>query len=141
MAPERRFQFCGLGGKLGAAGGGERIKLGVAAGVRLRPFGANPSLLLQAMERRIERALLHLQHLTGDLLDALGDGPAVLRLERDGFQDEQVECSLHEIAWFSHALTIYNSVVDSQGETGRPGDAPSAGRSLVVDELATENVP
>jgi len=47
-------------------------------------------LLLQPVESGIEGALLHLQDLVRDLLDAFGDSPAVHRLERDGFEDEQV---------------------------------------------------
>ena len=49
------------------------------------------------MERRIERPLLHTQQLVGDLLDSLGDGPAVEWLERDGAKDQQVEGALQQV--------------------------------------------
>jgi hypothetical protein len=50
-----------------------------------------------------------LQNFIRDLLDTFGDGPAVLRLERDRLEYEQVEGALYQIAWFSHTLTIYTS--------------------------------
>ena len=56
-------------------------------------------------------ALLDLKNFVGDLLNALGDGPAVLGLQRDGFEDEQVERALNEITRFSHTMFIYNTVV------------------------------
>ena len=39
----------GFGFKLFAAGGGERIELGLAAGFALGPFGLDPALLLEAV--------------------------------------------------------------------------------------------
>ena len=59
------------------------------------------------MKCRVERPLLHLQNLIGDLLNTLGNGPTVLRLERDSFENKQVESALHEIAWLAHSMTIY----------------------------------
>jgi hypothetical protein len=56
-------------------------------------------------------SLLDLKDFVGNLLNAFGDGPAVLGLQRDGFEDEQVERALDEIAWFSHTMFIYNTVV------------------------------
>jgi hypothetical protein len=32
----------------------------------------------------------------------------VLRLERNGFENQQVESSLDEIVWLPHPMTIYN---------------------------------
>ena len=70
----------------------------VRPGLRLQP-----SLLLEAMERRVQRALADLQDFAADLLNALGDGPAVRRLERDGLEDQQVERALNEVRWSAHA--------------------------------------
>jgi hypothetical protein len=61
------------------------------------------------VERGVERALLHLQDLVRDLLYTLCNCPAMLRLKRDCFQDEQVKGALHEIARFAHTMTIYTS--------------------------------
>jgi hypothetical protein len=39
------------------------------------------------MESWVKGALLDLQDFVGDLLNALGDGPAVFGFERDGFEN------------------------------------------------------
>src|SRR5580692_543561 len=57
--PVGRFLF-----KLGAAGGGKRIELGLASGFALGPPGLDPTLLLEAVEGGVERALLDLEHFT-----------------------------------------------------------------------------
>src|SRR5215212_1344726 len=54
------------------------------------------------MQRRVERPLLHLQHLARDLLDPLRDRPAMRRLEREGLQDQEIEGALHEIGRSAH---------------------------------------
>lgn len=94
---------------------GEAVELGLAASLAFGPFGCNPPLLLQAVEGRIERALLYLQNLFRYLLYALSDSPSVLRLGGEGAEDEKVECALNEIVGLSHAKIIYNYSVDSQG--------------------------
>ena len=48
------------------------------------------------MEGGIERTLRHLERLTGDLLDPLGDGPAVL-LERQRAEDQQIQRALRKV--------------------------------------------
>src|ERR1700761_971572 len=77
----------------------------------------DPRLLLQPVQSRIERALLHLQGFFRYLLDTFGDCPAMQRPESDGLENQQVERALHEIAWLSHTMAIYNiaAIVDSQG--------------------------
>src|SRR5215472_558491 len=97
--------------------GGERVELGRTAGLTLTPFGANPALLLQPVQGGIKRSLLHLQHLVRNLLDALGDRPAMLGFERERLQDQQVQSSLYQIVWFAHSMIIYNRIVDGQGIT------------------------
>src|SRR6185312_5580047 len=96
-------------------GGGERVELDLPSGLAFAPFTPNPALLLQAVQCGIQRSLLHLQHLIGCLLDSLGDGPAVLGLQRKRFQDQQVQCSLHQVIRFAHSMIIYNGIVDGQG--------------------------
>jgi len=54
----------------------------------------NPPLLFQAVKGRIERALLNLQDLAGQLSDPLGDRPPVHRLQGQRFQNQQVESPL-----------------------------------------------
>jgi len=101
--------------ELDAARGGEGVKLGDAAGFRFGALAPDPALLFEAMEGGVEGALLDLEDVLGDLLDALGDGPAVLGLESEGFEDEKVESALDEVVGFAHSVIIYNWIVDSQG--------------------------
>lgn len=61
------------------------------------PFGLDAATPLQAMQRRVKRALLDAQHVLGNLLNALRNGPAVLRFKRQRLEDQQVERSLREI--------------------------------------------
>ena len=49
------------------------------------------------MKRRVERALRDLQHVAAHLLDPLGDRPPVLRLERHGLENQQIERALNEV--------------------------------------------
>jgi hypothetical protein len=46
------------------------------------------------VQGRVERSGRDLQHLAGDLQDALGDGEAVLRLERQRPEDEEIQRAL-----------------------------------------------
>ena len=53
--------------------------------------------MLEAVQRGIEGSLLDLQLVARDLLDAQQDAVAVLRTERNRFEDEQVERALEEL--------------------------------------------
>jgi hypothetical protein len=110
-APAFPFSF-----ELGAAGGGKCVELGLTATVGFGPSGLYPALLLQPVKRGIERPLLYLQDLIRNLLNTLRNCPAMLGFERDRLKDEQVERALHQIAWFTHTMTIYIYFVDSQHE-------------------------
>src|ERR1700738_2486286 len=74
LAPGALFAF-----ELLAAGAGQLVILCAAIIFRGAPTGFDPSAALAAMQCGIERALLDLQYVLRDLLDALGNGPAVLR--------------------------------------------------------------
>ena len=67
--------------------------------------------MLEPVERGIEGALLNLQSVAGDLLDAEEHAIAVERAERDGFQDQEVECALQQFGGIAHA-----SLLDNRGE-------------------------
>ena len=84
-----------------APGAGERVKFGVASGFGFPPFRADPALVFEAVERRIKGSLRDLQHFLRDLPDALGDGPAVLGLRGEGFENQDVEGALDEVGWLS----------------------------------------
>src|SRR5205807_8736290 len=49
------------------------------------------------MQCRVQRALWDLKGFARDLMDALGDRPAVHRLERERFEDQEVERALRQV--------------------------------------------
>jgi len=53
------------------------------------------------MQRGIERALIHLQDIFGNMANALSNGPPVHGLDRYGLEDQQVESALHKISRLS----------------------------------------
>src|SRR5437763_11251525 len=57
----KAFPIGGLFEELLATGRSQFVELGLAIVLRSAPFRTDPSLLLQTIERRIKRALLHLQ--------------------------------------------------------------------------------
>src|SRR4029077_17578397 len=59
----------GLRFQLAAARRGELVELRTPVVVRDAPLARQPPLVLQAKERRVERALLDQQRAVGDLLD------------------------------------------------------------------------
>src|SRR4051812_24544660 len=75
------------------------VELGVAPGLARLPLGLQPPARLEAMERRVQRALLNLQHVLRHLLQALGDGVAVQRPERDDLQNQKIERALEKIGF------------------------------------------
>src|SRR5215467_1386599 len=64
---------------------------------RRSPARLDPPAPLQPVQRRIQRALLHAQHVARNLLDALGNGPAMLRLQCQRSQNQQIQSSLRKI--------------------------------------------
>jgi hypothetical protein len=68
----------------------------------IRPLGANPALLLEAMQRGIKRTLMDLQHFFRNLTNASRDAPSVHRLERERPQNQEVEGALDQVGWLSH---------------------------------------
>src|SRR6516162_612967 len=83
--------------KLLSSGFRELVEFGLAIVLRCTPAGFDPAPALQAMKGRIERPLLHSQHIARNLPDTFRNGPAVKRLQRQSAQDEQVQRSLWKI--------------------------------------------
>src|SRR4051812_52258 len=79
------------------AGGSELVEACAPVVLRRSPGRFEPAAFDQAVERRIERSLIDLEHAARELLDALADSPAVHRFERDGFEDEEVEGPLQDV--------------------------------------------
>src|SRR5690348_14715824 len=72
----------------------QAVKLRLPVVFRRALLGFNPPRRLEALQCRIERALVDAQHILGNLLDALRNAPAMLRAERERLQDQQVERAL-----------------------------------------------
>ena len=70
---------------------GELVILCAPVVVGHAPFAVDQSLPLEAVQRRIERALLDVQRAAGDLLDAQQHAISMQLAERDRFQDQQIE--------------------------------------------------
>src|SRR5687768_18453637 len=84
--------------------GGEAVILGAAAQLRDLPLGLDPALMLETMESRVKRALIDLQDVLGNLLDALGDGPAVQNILLQRAQDQQIERAGQQVGGSRHGV-------------------------------------
>src|SRR5262245_10756934 len=82
----------------------ELIELGPPVVLRRFPLGGDPALVLELVERRIERPFAHLENFPRNLAEPDADSPAVQRLERENLQDQEVECALNQIGRFAHRL-------------------------------------
>src|SRR5580765_1587409 len=111
-----------------AAGLRQLVELRVSPRIRLTPLRRDEPLLLEAMQRRIQRTLRDLQDILRHLLDALRDRPAMLRLGGQGLENQEVQCPLDEVGRLAHD---YGSIPRSSttiprrstiGNTRLPGD-------------------
>ncbi len=75
----------------------EPVILRLALVFRLAPFARDPTLVFEAIQRRVERALLNLQTIFGNLLDAQQNAIAVQRTERNGLENEHVQRALQKV--------------------------------------------
>src|SRR5262245_22751777 len=73
------FPVLRLVGGLLPAGAGNGVVLCLSVGVGLAPGRRNPTALLEAEQRGIDRALIELEHVLADLLDAPRDPVTVKR--------------------------------------------------------------
>src|SRR4029079_14282529 len=76
---------------------GELIELGLAVVLGIAPFRLDQPLLLQPVQRRIERSLVHLQHVLRELLDPLGDSPSMHRVTGERAQDQEIQRALKQV--------------------------------------------
>src|SRR5450759_157279 len=75
----------------------QAVIFGALVGLGLAPFRAHPALLLQAVQRRVERSRFHLEHLGGLRANGLADAIAVLRPPFEGAQNQHPERPLQQI--------------------------------------------
>src|SRR6185437_8832537 len=92
-------------GQMPASARGQLIEPCLAAGVADAPFGPDPFLLLQPVQRRIQRTLLHPQHLLRDLPQPLCDAVAVARPQRKDLEDQEVERAWQQL--WRHRQIVY----------------------------------
>src|SRR5262245_1400164 len=76
---------------------GQLVVLRAPVVVRRAPRRLDPPAALQSMKRRIQGALADIQGCGRDLMEALRDCPPVSRLERQRFQNQEIECALGKI--------------------------------------------
>jgi hypothetical protein len=110
----------------------QRVVLRAASRGGVTPLGDHPSLMLQAVQRRVERSRTHLEDFAGDLLDAKRDAPSVHRLEGDGFQDQEIQRALEQVSRFAHVPLDDRECSDSYSQSSR-GDEPAPAGSLVTE--------
>src|SRR6185312_8587906 len=80
-----------------ATSGGEPVVARAAVALRWTPRARDEPLVLEALERRVERTLIHFQRTLRDLLNALSDPPAVHRGEGKRLEDEQLDGAAEDV--------------------------------------------
>src|SRR5262245_14802324 len=88
-------------------GPGQLVELCPPPQVAGFPLRRDPALLLELVQRRIERSIADLQRVAGDLAEPLADRPAVHRSQCEDLEDQQVKRALNEVGWFAHDALGY----------------------------------
>src|SRR4030095_7333057 len=104
----------------------QRVDLRAPPRVGLSPLRRNEPLLLETMECRVERALRDLQDILGDLLDALCDGPSMLRFRGKCLKDQEVERALNEVGRLAHdsgSIPRSSTIIPRRSTIGKAPDA------------------
>ena len=65
-----------------------------------RPLRGQPTLLLQPVQRRIERSVFDLKHIVTGALDVLGNLVSVSWAELQGAKDQHVQSALQQFGAF-----------------------------------------
>src|SRR6266542_133645 len=121
------------------AGRAELVVLRALIVVRHAPFGSDPSLFFEAMQRRVQRPGFKLEHLTRSGPDRLTDAVAVLRPPAKGLEDEHVQRSLEQLDPVAVPRRLWHGCRHSTPKAGdclRP-DVPRsarASRSIGTDQ-------
>ena len=80
-----------------APGRRERVHACPAVVLGRPPSGLDPTTALKPVKRGVEGPLLHLENITGDLLDAFGNRPAVLWAKSNGPENQEVQRTLRKL--------------------------------------------
>src|ERR1039458_1690046 len=95
--------------------GGEIVETRLAIVRRGAPRRPDPLPRLEALERRVERAVVHKERLSRSTLNGTGDALPVLRATEQRAQDDEVEGALQE------GDAIAAAIWRSRSEEGRVG--------------------
>src|SRR6185437_4665918 len=86
---------------------------------RRAPKCRDPAAIFEAVQRRIQRAMLHLQDVFGPLLDRVSDGMSMCRSQHERLEYQHVERALQHVAFrslpFRHGFlnsTLYELLVE-----------------------------
>ena len=93
---EKRRQAAVSAASRSRPGGGDAVELRAPAELGRAPFGLDQALPLEAVERRIERAVLDDHGVAGGVLQEARDRVAVARAADERLQDEGVERSVEQ---------------------------------------------
>src|SRR5262249_46273969 len=87
------------------------------------PARGHESLVLEAIERRVERALVEPKHALRSLLEPFRDSPAVHGAQLERLEDEHVEGSLEDIVGRGGHDVPFDSRKENMGRSfeGRKG--------------------
>ena len=76
---------------------GQGVELRGTPELGVAPLGFDPALILESMERWVQRPLTDGKRLAGKNLDALGDGPSVESVARDGLENQEIQSPLEQV--------------------------------------------
>src|SRR5688572_8318317 len=97
----------GLARELLPPRGRELVELRAPAELGDTPLGAHEPVVLETVERGVQRPLIHAERVAGNLLDAARHGPAVHGLAAEVPEDQQSERSLEEfVSGEGHRLLL-----------------------------------
>ena len=71
------------------------------------PFGDDPALLQEPLQRGVQLAVFDLERIAGSLLDELGDAVSVHGPPAQGAQDDEVESALHDFETLGLLLAVH----------------------------------
>ena len=94
------------------------------------------------MQGRIKRPLLYLKNVTRHLLNALGNGPTVLRTKRERSQDKEVESTLRKVdplGWHVFPFRFYTEQYSSSCRSARGKVRPTGGAIIGLFEEGFRN--